>query len=236
MSNLLNTLLIILMLLITSNASSQNIELGIHYGYSLYFGDLTPSGSKFSFTRGRSVYGYSLGYGNEKGTIYVSYNRTILSADDKNATSGGRVSRNLNFETNITEWGVGTELNLLSTLLKKNTRLQPTISFGINVFSFNPLTKIGDSLIELRPLTIEDKTYSLTQINIPLGVGVRYNGFDRLWVGAGLRARITFTDYIDDVSLRGNSDKNDWYMISYITVGYNLYTIKKNCIICPFEY
>jgi hypothetical protein len=236
MGNKLNTLFIICILFITPIVVAQNIEFGVDKGYSLYFGDLTPSGSTFSFTRSRSVTGYRLGYGNEKGTVYLSYMNTVLGADDKNATSEGRRDRDLNFETDISEWGFAAELNLLSILLKRDTKIQPTFTTGINVFSFKPFTKIGNSLIELRPLTIEDNNYNLNQISIPIGIGIRYNAFSKLWIGTGIKARLTFTDYIDDVSIRGNSDKGDWYMTTYITIGYKLYSVKRNCIKCPFEY
>jgi hypothetical protein len=46
----------------------------------------------------------------------------------------------------------------------------------------------------------ERKEYSLTQINIPLGVGVKYYLSENVNLSFELIHRKTFTDYIDDVS------------------------------------
>ena len=44
------------------------------------------------------------------------------------------------------------------------------------------------------------KPYKLTQVNIPLGVGLKYYASERINLSAEVLYRKTFTDYIDDVS------------------------------------
>jgi len=44
------------------------------------------------------------------------------------------------------------------------------------------------------------KKYDLTQISIPFGAGLKYDVTKNFWVGLGIKARLTFTDYLDDVS------------------------------------
>ena len=88
----------------------------------------------------------------------------------------------------------------------KQYNWSPYVTAGIAVFKFQPQAAgFGD----LRSLSTEgeglpeypnSKIYSLTQISIPFGVGVKFIPFKRLIIGAEIGWRKTFTDYIDDVS------------------------------------
>ena len=42
--------------------------------------------------------------------------------------------------------------------------------------------------------------YALTQVNIPFGGGFKFQLFDNIELGFELVPRLTFTDYLDDVS------------------------------------
>ncbi|HYM92594.1 MAG TPA: hypothetical protein VET23_00510 [Chitinophagaceae bacterium] len=44
------------------------------------------------------------------------------------------------------------------------------------------------------------KPYSLTQLEIPMGFGVKYYVKENMYIGFEILHRKTFTDYIDDVS------------------------------------
>ena len=57
-----------------------------------------------------------------------------------------------------------------------------------------PLHTEGEGFVPGRP------NYKLTQINIPMGFGLKYYVSDKVNVGLELLYRKTFTDYIDDVS------------------------------------
>ncbi|HVM90016.1 MAG TPA: outer membrane beta-barrel protein [Puia sp.] len=142
--------------------------------------------------------------------------------DAKTATKGGeevsRKNRNLNFRSNIYEGYLA--LELYPTVFLENDptdvqgRLRPYGLLGVGVFHFNPQGTYTDpsgytSWVDLRPLHTEGegfpeyptrKEYSLTQINIPMGVGVKYYFTENLNVSFEIVHRKTFTDYIDDVS------------------------------------
>lgn len=72
----------------------------------------------------------------------------------------------------------------------------------------NPTTNYNGNNLELQPLGTEGQgtalnrknNYSLNQITVPLGVGVKINLKDRLAISLEYGIRKTFTDYIDDVS------------------------------------
>ena len=83
---------------------------------------------------------------------------------------------------------------------------------GIGVFDFNPMGQYVDpntsqtTWVYLQPLIQRwgflpnRPNYSLTQINIPMGVGMKYYINESVNFSLELLYRKTFTDYIDDVS------------------------------------
>lgn len=82
------------------------------------------------------------------------------------------------------------------------------------MFHFNPqgiyIAPNGTrSWVDLKPLRLEGqgmaeypnrKPYSLTQMEIPMGFGVKYYIKENMYIGFEILHRKTFTDYIDDVS------------------------------------
>jgi len=144
-----------------------------------------------------------------------------VSASDANLASvasstGGRYERNLSFRTRIEELALVTEFYPLYIFVDWSAKdqdppkLSPYILGGIGVFHFNPQAQ--DSLgtwIDLQPLHTEGegfseypnrKEYSLTQINFPVGFGLKYELSPRINLRAELMWRILQTDYLDDVS------------------------------------
>jgi hypothetical protein len=90
-------------------------------------------------------------------------------------------------------------------------KLRPYGLIGVGVFRFNPkgTDPLTGQWVELRPLHTEGqgfpefpdrKEYKLIQMNVPMGVGVKYYINDNMHVGLEVIHRTTFTDYIDDVS------------------------------------
>ena len=130
-----------------------------------------------------------------------------------------RLARNLDFRSKILEGYFAAEV--YPTVLFENDptdvggRLRPYGVIGIGAFHFNPQGTYVDpntgqsTWVYLQPLRLEGqgfaeypdrKPYSLTQINIPMGVGLKYYFSDKLNLSLELLYRKTFTDYIDDVS------------------------------------
>ena len=66
----------------------------------------------------------------------------------------------------------------------------------------NPTARIGGLTYKLQPLKTEGqkKPYSLNQIVIPLGIGVKMNITHHLSLSIEYGIRKTFTDFLDDVS------------------------------------
>ncbi|MCO5236089.1 MAG: hypothetical protein M9933_07435 [Chitinophagaceae bacterium] len=154
--------------------------------------------------------------------ITLSANITVLEgADSIIAVKGGaevaRKNRNLSVRTPIKELTLTGEIYPLVLLEGDDKDLfhkfRPYGVIGVGVFHFNPqgvYTAPDGSkrLVDLKPLRTEGqgmpqypdkKEYSLTQINIPYGVGVRYYFSDRISAAFEIVNRKTFTDYIDDI-------------------------------------
>jgi hypothetical protein len=130
------------------------------------------------------------------------------------ASTFGRYERNLSFRSNITEFMAVAEFHPLYIFKKYDEndelpRYSPYILGGIGFFSFNPQARLLNRWVDLQPLSTEGqgfaeypkrKPYSLHQVSIPVGVGVKYELSPMLNIRAECVYRILNTDYLDDVS------------------------------------
>ncbi len=126
----------------------------------------------------------------------------------------GRYERNLSFRSTISEFMAAVELHPLFMFkhfdeFGEAPRYSPYLTFGVGFYSFNPQAKLLNKWVDLQPLSTEGqgfaeypdrKPYKLQQINIPVGVGVKYEISPTLNVRAEFVYRILTTDYLDDVS------------------------------------
>lgn len=155
-----------------------------------------------------------------------SLNYGSIEGDDKHITPKGgdevtRLARNLDFRSKILEGTVMAEF-YPTVLLEDDAedvtgRLRPYGVLGLGAFHFNPQGSYrnpatGDTYwVNLRDLHTEGqgfpeypdrKVYSLTQLNIPMGVGIKYFFSENVNISFEIIHRKTFTDYIDDVSTK----------------------------------
>jgi hypothetical protein len=132
-------------------------------------------------------------------------------------TTEGRYERNLNFRSKINEFSAVVEFHLLFLLIdwpakdREPPRLSPYIAAGIGFFSFNPQGRLRNNWIDLQPLSLEGqgfaeypqrKPYKLTGINIPVGLGFKYELSPTFNLRGEFLHRTLSTDYLDDVSTR----------------------------------
>jgi hypothetical protein len=125
-----------------------------------------------------------------------------------------RRNRNLHFRSSIFELTAHFEYDVLRFGNKSrynvvNSRKTSSIylSLGAGVSRFNPKGNFEGTWYALRPFGTEGQgqadgpeEYSLYTFILPLGAGFRYDLNYEWTIGAELIHRITFTDYIDDVS------------------------------------
>jgi hypothetical protein len=146
---------------------------------------------------------------------------SVEGADAYIVNKGGeevaRLNRNLDFKSSITEANFMIELYPTVIFEDQPTdqwgRLRPYGVIGVGVFHFNPMGQYIDpntsqtTWVYLQPLHTEGEgfvanrsNYTLTQLNIPMGFGLKYYVSEKVNLGLELLYRKTFTDYIDDVS------------------------------------
>lgn len=171
---------------------------------------------------------------------------TLEGADSIINNKGGaevaRKNRNLSVSTPIKEATLTTEI-YPTVLFEENDKdlwhkFRPYGVIGVGIFNYNPRGEYTapdgtKMMVDLKPLRTEGqgmpqhpdrKEYSLTQINIPYGVGIRYYFSDVVSASFELINRKTFTDYIDDI---GSTFISDADFDSYFGAGSTTATIAK---------
>ena len=190
------------MLFVSFNIFGQQFRLTSFAGTSNYGGEL--QNKNFTFDQSHFAVGLGVSYElNEQLYLTGAFKLGKLSATDKKSIRN--LNRNLSFSTPLSELNLGLEYDFLNL----NTHsLTPYIFGGIALYHFNPSTldSIGNK-VYLQPLSTEGegfvpgrKKYSLTQIAIPFGGGIKFALTPDVRIGIEVGLRKLFTDYIDDVS------------------------------------
>jgi len=125
-----------------------------------------------------------------------------LYGDDSEANDDGRRLRNLSFRSNNFEINAVGMFNFVEhgRRFYQRPKWAPYAFAGIGATYFNPKAELDGTWHALRPLETEGVRYSPIAIVIPFGLGVRYK-LDPWWsVTLEGGYRLTFTDYLDDVS------------------------------------
>lgn len=211
-----NTLLILLLFTMPISLFAQRWEAGVFGGASHYNGDLSEGIIMLNQTHG--VVGAMVKYNfSEKLTLRGGLYYGTISGNDENATDLIRRNRNLHFTSQITEFSLIPEFNLMGYKIgSRRQTLTPFVYAGIGIFKFNPYaTDANGRAVPLQPLRTEGQgsivfqdasgnqqreLYALTQVNIPLGIGLKFALSQRFTMTIEMSARKLFTDYLDDVS------------------------------------
>lgn len=212
--------ILLIFLAISTTVSSQTRkrnyrqnELGIMVGGSYYIGDLNPRKQFFLsqpagglFYRFAPNYRYAFRFGINAGTII---------GDDSKSKQSDQQQRNLNFKSQIIEYNALAEFNFLEYRLGTENYYFTTFLFlGLDVFTFNPQTRLNNTWVDLQPLKTEgqSKSYALTQVAVPFGIGLKLNLLEQVGLGLEWGPRKTYTDYLDDVSgTYPNPEKNPFH-------------------------
>lgn len=195
-------------LLSISTIKAQHFEVGAWAGGANYFGDLNTN-SNFSMMRpaGGTFLRYNF---DTRWVLKNTFSFGQIAFDDKKSPNGFNRQRNLHFRTNIAELSSMMELNFLEfDKTKGNKWFSPFFSVGIALLYFNPQAEYEGEWINLQPLGTEGQNdpsfsgvdkYNLVTFAIPIGGGFKMS-VSRHWnIGIYGEIRVTFTDYLDDVS------------------------------------
>ncbi len=243
-------IVLVVLLLVTGNASAQIYEIGLQGGISAYKGDLNID----------KIYNKVFGYGG----IMIRYNHNQhISARLNGAYTllrGSDLRRDLpyviippakqyEFETQLAELSLQAEVNFLPfTVGDIETRFTPFLFGGFGGIYYDPTgyenahtaddrQEINDSKHWYRDVEPDD--FSNFSVIGLFGFGFRFNLSEDFVAGVEWGMRYAGlpgnngrgTDYLDMVSLKGNPKNNDWY--SFLGIHFTYKFLDRSQPPCP---
>lgn len=211
---------LIILLFPFSLSAQSNVEAGIFLGIANYQGDLSPSPIAASETKPAlgGLYRYMF---TSKFAVKGSVIWGMISGRDKNIPNFDLAERNWSMRSNIFELAVHGEWHPFGALRYNNTGLfdrqySPFISIGIGgAFTDPKLVVPAEDRFK-----IPEPNATSTFLVLPVSAGLRLDLTEDFLLGLDFGTRITFSDYLDGVSLNGNNQKNDWYFFAGISILY----------------
>ncbi|NND07441.1 MAG: outer membrane beta-barrel protein [Saprospiraceae bacterium] len=186
------------------SANAQYLEGGIIGGGTVYEGDLSPRSFMDKWSHIKPAVGVFVRQNfNQYFAVRLSYEYGTFAAAD----GPERANRNLSFQSTLSELAATVEFNFPGYDPALYKRLSPYAFVGIAYMHFSPKADVQGQLVELQPLGTEGQGldgygdfYSLDQLTIPFGGGIKYALTPTITIAAEFGPRMTFTDYLDDVS------------------------------------
>ncbi len=195
-------------------------SVGLGIGTSSYYGDMAaygrPLASTFGMMRWSATANYTRHFTPRLGAR-ASFTWARITGDDykMNINKGDDYlfARNLHFRNDLKEFALTGIFKLIpdSRSYDRRPQFSSYVFAGIAAVAHNPVARVpdleGEQWVKLQPLGTEGqgspgykKPYSLVQLAIPIGFGVRYKINSRFDVSAEIGFRFTSSDYLDDVS------------------------------------
>lgn len=208
--------------------SSQTYEAGLMLGGTNYVGDVGSTSFMKPgdyLSRSKVSYGALLKWNRSpRHAFRFSAMRINSFGNDRASDEPRRFDRDYRFETSINELSLGLEFNFFEWDLHELKRplFTPYIYTGPTYFFSNEFAVENNQLVEVG---------SISNFALPLVFGVK-GTLSRHWIlAAEFGARYTFTDNLDgsapeEISSQtnyptfGNSNMNDWYIFTGITLTY----------------
>lgn len=199
-----------------TNIQAQIHEIGIFLGGSNFIGDVGPT---TYISPNEPAFGILYKWNKSSRHAYrFSYTQSKITSNDFDSKEGGRNQRGYQIENRLKEASFGLEFNFFDfDLHKTNTKVTPYIFSGANYFLSN--YKFINSFTGVLS---ESRTERRKSIAIPLILGIKSNITPHLLLAVETGARYTLTDNMDASNNQGfgNTNNNDWYVFSGVTVTY----------------
>lgn len=220
------SLLFFIGIIATINAQEHEWEFGLLLGGSNIGGDLIdPDLSTFKETQ------FALGLQakkivNKTFGVRLGYYTGTLTGEDRNFE---RLSvRGFSSSTPIHEFSAMAEWDLLGHKRFKGEEFKkvfsPYLIGGLGMTYFNPKVDFGDRSGSNDEMVAMDQAEDVStfRLVVPVGAGVKMDLNPQWTLGLEYGFRISFSDYLDGVSMSGNPDKNDWYGIGGLNLNYRM--------------
>lgn len=214
----------------SGRAEDQYTSVGIGGGSAHYIGDLTVLRYIYQIpytnVRWNGHAHYSRFFSPQFG-VKAAFSWVRLAGDDF-TYSGRNVNampltfiRNLHFRNDVKEFTLQGIWNLLPQYnngIRGRRTVMPYATLGLGFIGHSPVAReefnsVEDRLrgwVPLKPLATEGQSlpgyntdpYSLVQLVVPAGIGVRYKATENIDISFEVGFRFTTTDYLDDVGSR----------------------------------
>jgi hypothetical protein len=164
------------------------------------------------------------------GANYKLWPHTIFGAEFsylKLASKDASPERGIGFKSSNLELDLYARYLLIDDIqrkgkdkLRKPGKVKPYIMTGIGILRYKPKSYIYGTPTDPIGQLSEGVKYSRLGVVIPVGGGLSIFMTHRISLIVEANYRLTFSDYLDDVSLRGNPKQNDGYAAFNIKVQY----------------
>jgi hypothetical protein len=193
---------------------SQNYEIGLTLGSTLYNGDIDVVAKNMGSAM-RPAIGL-LGKYRLSNNVLLRGQVLIgkLSASEKNHPMAWRQERGFTFVSNLTEISAMLEWELIN-----KGRFTGFAFGGVGATFFNPKTDFNTPSKYVADVNPDLNTnYKKITPAIPLGFGVKYALPKDFYLAAEVGYRFVFTDYLDGISKTANPDRKDTYYYTGLTL------------------
>ncbi len=239
-----NSILVFLFLgMTTLTTQAQVYELGLFGGGAYYLGDLNR-GPQGQFKNTEPAFGGFVRY-NFDNHLSARANLTHgnVSGTDQDSPFSILDGEIYRFETAITELSVQAEVNFLPYVTGEEESLfSPYIFGGFGYFAISGVEDGAhwhpdETASDPNDPAIRPENYrppaGHDNINIVylFGAGLKYHIASNISGGVEWGLRKTGTDYLDQVSLKGNPRKDDWYGFAGLIFTYKI--IDRSSARCP---
>lgn len=195
---------------------SQNTEIGLFVGASVYTGDIEVSPKNFLPQTRPAVGIFARQHFSEKWAVRTLFAIGGVTGDEKKyPTSKELEARGFSFKGTVAELAVLPEWRPFSF---GNVHFYTFL--GLAATYVNPKSNFNDhgsSTANPDIVADQDQKYPKIALAIPFGGGLQWNINQTTALGAELGMRKTFTDYIDGFSKSVNAESTDFYFFGGIT-------------------
>ena len=214
--------LLILCVFITENVDAQIYEIGVFAGGSNFIGDV---GATDYISPNQLAFGVLARWNRSaRHSFRVSVIFSELNGVDAKSDDPRRQQRDYEFNSNIVELSAGMEFTFLDfDLHTSGVKGTPYLYSGLTLTGYDNyyFSPVGEYTSE---------GTSSWALGIPMAIGYKTNISNQIILAAEIGARYTFTDELDgsvadseDIGEYvnfGNTNNNDWYMFTGITLTY----------------
>ena len=225
-------ILILISLFIIKNADAQIYEVGVFVGGSNFIGDV--GATNYISPNQVAIGAIAKWNRSARHSFRASVIFSELEGIDSKSSDPRRVERDYSFNSSVIEISFGMEFNFLEfDLHTSDLKGTPYLYTGI------ALTSHDDYFFTPSGQFTSENTFSWAY-GIPMVLGYKTNISNHLVLAAEIGARYTFSDGLDgsvpDSEFRqqfsfGNTNSNDWYVFSGITL---TYTFGRRPCYCDF--